>query len=116
MLQREHSAILQTFIKLSVVIKIFVLSILVAILHRFYYTLYLLPFKCLPDDFAWIISRKNFRISAVPFSIILTGGNSRGLLVIFNPFNVLISPEIYLEKVNHNSLCHRYIKLNSIKL
>ena len=67
-----------------------------AVLHRFY--LYLLPFKCLPDDFAWIISRKNFRISAVPFSIILTGGNSRGLLVIFNPFNVLISPEIYLEK------------------
>ena len=34
MLQGEHSAILSTFIKLPIVIKIFVLSILAAVLHR----------------------------------------------------------------------------------
>ena len=38
MLPVEHSAILLTFIKLPFVIKIFVLSILVAVLHRFYCT------------------------------------------------------------------------------
>ena len=36
MLKGEHSAILLTFIKLPFSIKIFVLSILVAVLHRFY--------------------------------------------------------------------------------
>ena len=36
MLQGEHSAILLTFINLKFVIKIFVLSIWVAVLHRFY--------------------------------------------------------------------------------
>ena len=39
MLQREHSAILLTFIKLPFVIKIFVLSFLSGRLHRFYCTL-----------------------------------------------------------------------------
>ena len=43
----EHSAILSIFIKLSFVIKIFVLSILVAVLHRFYciYTFFILSRK-----------------------------------------------------------------------
>ena len=39
MLQGEHSAILSTVFKLSFVVKIFVLSILVAVLHRFYCSL-----------------------------------------------------------------------------
>ena len=42
-LQREHSAILLTFIKLPFVIKIFVLSILVIILHKFYCSCELYP-------------------------------------------------------------------------
>ena len=36
MLRREHLAILSTFIKLPFVIKIFVLSIVSGLLHRFY--------------------------------------------------------------------------------
>ena len=35
-IEGEHSAILSTFIKLPFVIEIFVLSILMAVLHRFY--------------------------------------------------------------------------------
>ena len=38
MLQDEHSAILLTCIKLPIVIKIFVLSIVAALLHMFYCT------------------------------------------------------------------------------
>ena len=43
MLQWEHSAIHSTFIKLPFVIKIFVLSILVTVLDKFYCTCLVMP-------------------------------------------------------------------------
>ena len=76
---------------------------LIQLLPYLGFHLNLLPFRYLPDDFAWIISRKNFWISAVPFSIILTGGNSRGLLLMFKPFNVLINPEIQNRYTNYHN-------------
>ena len=54
MLQGEHSAILSTYIKLPLVIKILVLSILVSVLHRFY---------CIYDVMCDIIIANNCHIS-----------------------------------------------------
>ena len=48
MLQGEHSAVLLTFIRLPFVIKLFVLSILVAVLHRF---------NCMSKGTQWLSGR-----------------------------------------------------------
>ena len=76
MLQREHSAILSTFIKLPVVIKIFVLSLFVAVLHRVYFidffVLALIIQK--PDTNVYIVSC--FETSVEPDQTFMRGSNS----------------------------------------
>lgn len=68
-----------------------------------------IPFKSWPDDLAWSISRRNFRISAVPFSMMSFGGNSMGLLLIFRPFKLFIKPKIDTITGISNHNFHIYI-------